>query len=246
MRVLVVGGSGYVARLIMPALAERHEVRVLDPRPAPAGVAYLAGDATDFDVLCGAMQGTDAVVHCAMAGRDWDTSAGARECYDVHVTSVHLTLRAAYEAGVPHAVHISSLSVYRDLTDRRLDGCEPPDATDIYGLTKRLGEQVCAAAVAEWGLSVNVLRLAWPTPDEVWPRWGVRGEPFLRYAGDGAPIEATAASDVASAVLAALEYRDGLRLFTITGDRSAGLWSTALARDLLGWRPTFPRSETIM
>jgi hypothetical protein len=41
-------------------------------------------------------------------------------------------------------------------------------------------------------------------------------------------------------VLAALEYRDGFQVFTITGDRSAGLWSTAKARDLLGWRPTFP------
>jgi nucleoside-diphosphate-sugar epimerase len=236
----VVGGSGYVAGLMLPELVRRHEVRVLDPRPAPAGVGYVAGDATDLDALLRAAEGMDAVVHCAMAGTDWSTPAGTVEAFAVHVTSVHLTLRAAHEAGVPHAVHISSMSVYRDLEHRSLDGSEPPDATDVYGLTKRLGEQVCAAAVAEWGLSVNVLRLAWPTPDEVWPLWGVREEPFQRYAGNGRPIEATAASDLARAVLAALEHRDGLQVFTITGDRSAGLWSTARARDRLGWRPTFP------
>jgi nucleoside-diphosphate-sugar epimerase len=239
MRVLLVGGSGYVARLLLPELARRHQVRVLDLRPAPEGVEYLAGDATDVEVLCRAAEGMDAVLHCAMAW-EWQTPAGLADAFDVHVKSVHFTLFAAHEAGVPHVVHISSMSVYRDLEDRSLDGSEPPDATDIYGLTKRLGEQVCAAGAAEWGLSVNVLRLAWPTPDDVWPLWGVRGEPPLqRYAGNGRPIEATAASDLARAVLAALELRDGLQTFTISGDRSAGLWSTAKARDLLGWQPTF-------
>lgn len=241
MRVLVVGGSGYVAGLILPRLSERHEIRVLDRRPAPAGVEYVAGDATDLGALLRAAEGTDAVVHCAMAGGDLDSGDGTVDAFGVHVTSVHLTLRAAHEAGVPHVVHISSMSVYHDLESRRLDESDPPDATDVYGLTKRLGEQVCAAAVARWGLSVNVLRLTWPTPDELWPLWGKWEEPMQRYTGDGRPIEATAASDLARAVLAALEYRDGLQVFTINGDRSAGLWSTAKAHELLGWQPTFPQ-----
>jgi len=240
-RVLVVGGSGYVAGLMLPRLGERHEIRVLDPRPARAGVEYVVGDATDFDALLRAAEGMDAVVHCAMAGGDLESATGTADAFGVHVTSVHLTLRAAHEAGVPHVVHISSMSVYQDLESRRLDESDPPDALDVYGLTKRLGEQVCAAAAARWGLSVNVLRLTWPTPDEVWPLWGRRDEPYQWYAGDGRPIQATAASDLARAVLAALEYRDGLQVFTISGDRSAALWSTAKARELLGWEPTFKR-----
>ena len=35
-------------------------------------------------------------------------------------------------------------------------------------IVDRLGEQVCRAAAEEWGLSLNVLRLTWPTPDDVW------------------------------------------------------------------------------
>lgn len=240
MRVLVVGGSGYVAGLVLPELVRRHEVRVLDRKQAPAGVEYLPGDATDFEVVRRASEGVDAVVHCAMAGQDWNTPTGTVEAFAVHVTSVHLTLRAAHEAGVPHAVHISSMSVYRDLEQRRLDESDPTDATDVYGLTKRLGEQVCAAAVAQWGLSVNVLRLTWPTPDELWPKWGGSlHEPFVRYTKDGTLIEPTAASDLSRAVLAALDYRDGLQCFTISGARALGLWSTDRARDLLGWQPTF-------
>src|SRR4051794_19596660 len=33
MRVLVVGGSGYVSSLMTPLLADRYTIRVLDPRP---------------------------------------------------------------------------------------------------------------------------------------------------------------------------------------------------------------------
>ena len=43
MRVLIVGGSGYVAGLVRPLLAARHELRVLDREAPPDGVAYLAG-----------------------------------------------------------------------------------------------------------------------------------------------------------------------------------------------------------
>ena len=121
---------------------------------------------------------------------------GAVDAFDVNVKSVHLTLLAARDAGVRHAVYISSMSVYRELTQRRLDETLPADATDLYGLTKRLGEQVCLAAAAEWGLSVNVLRLVWPTPDEIWPAWGPWQAPELLYADDGTLIQPTRASDL--------------------------------------------------
>jgi nucleoside-diphosphate-sugar epimerase len=242
MRVLVVGGAGYVGTLVVPLLAGRHLVRVLDPRPPVAAVEHVAGSATDYEVLRTGVDGMDAVIHCAMGSHDWDTPAGAADTLDVNVKSVYLTLMAAHRAGVPHAVHISSMSVYRDLESRRLDETDPPDATDPYGLSKRLGEEVCRAAVREWGMSVTVLRLTWPTPDELWPDWAAFGEPETRYATDGTRIDATAGSDLARAILAALEHRDGLDVFTISGDRTARLWSTAKAREVLGWEPTFPRA----
>jgi nucleoside-diphosphate-sugar epimerase len=242
MRLLVVGGSGYVGGLVVPLLSQRHAIRVLDRRSPPGGpdnAEYRNGSATDYADLRRAIEGMDALVHCAMGSHAQDTPGGAADSFDVNVKSVHLALLAAHDAGVGHAVYVSSMSVYRDLTARRLDESVPPDATDLYGLTKRLGEQVCQAASEEWGLSVNVLRLAWPTPDEVWPAWGGDEPPGRWYAADGTLIEATAATDLAAALLAALDHRDGYQVFTISGDRSARLWSTAKARDVLGWAPTF-------
>jgi nucleoside-diphosphate-sugar epimerase len=234
-RILFIGGSGYVGGLLLPSLAARHQIRVLDLKPPGGDYEHVAGDATDPDVLPAALDGVDALVHGAMA-RERDE----RGAFDVNVTSVHLALLAAHEAGVPHAVHLSSLSVYDGVMGRRLpDESVPTDATDLYGLTKRLGEQVCAAAASRFGLSVNVLRLAFPTPDEIWPAWGRPRRPRRVKTPAGVPIEATAASDLGRAVLAALDYRNGFHIFTVSGDRSAGLWGTAKAQTVLGWEPTF-------
>lgn len=239
-RVLVIGGSGYVGRLVVPALADRYAIRVLDPRPPETECDHVAADATDESALATAMTGVDAVLHGAMPVWQADEPTPAAAAYDVNVKSVHLTLQAAHAAGVRHAVHISSMSVYRDLLDRSIDDeTVPTDATDLYGLTKRLGEQVCEAAAVEWGLSINVLRLTWPTPDDVWPAWGRTRPPMPLRSGDGIEIEATAASDLARAIGAALEFRDGFQIFTISGDRSLRRWGIGKARRLLGWEPIF-------
>ncbi len=246
MKLLFVGGSGYVGGLLLPHLARRHQVRVLDLRaPKITSCEYLAGSATDHRALDRALRDQEVVLHGAMSVVDETDPGTANAAFEVNVTSVYQTLAAARRAGVGHAVYLSSLSVYRDVNSRRLDDSMPPDAYDVYGLSKRFGEEVCRAAVAEGALSVNALRLAWPTPDEHWPAWAgeLPAPPERWYAPDGTPIHATAATDLAAAVLAALEYRNGYQVFTISGDESARLWSTASARERLGWAPTFGASR---
>jgi len=239
MRVLLIGGSGYVGGLLTPLLAQRHAVRVLDPRPPAAETAqYVAADATDYPALRAALDGMDAVVHAAMGDDLAADPERVAAAVDVNVKSVYLTALAAHRAGVPHLVHVSSLSVYRGVESREIDESMPPDATDVYGLTKRLGEEVCRAAAREYGLTVNVLRLAWPTSDDAWPAWAKRQPPELLSTADGRPLPGTAASDVASAVDAALRLRDGFQVFTVAIDWS-GRWRTDRARERLGWSPRF-------
>ncbi|WP_027343541.1 NAD-dependent epimerase/dehydratase family protein [Hamadaea tsunoensis] len=241
MKVLYIGGAGYVGRFLVPLLARKHEIRVFDRTdPDLAEAEFLRGDATDYEALLAAMDGIDVVLHGAMGDIDWSTPAAVAQAYDVNVKSVHLTLLAAHAAGVPHAVHFSSLSVFDDLMHRPCAEDDVPDATDLYGLTKRLGEQVCRAAYAEWGVTVTILRLVWPTSDEDWPEWTRHGEPEALVSPAGEVIEATAASDLARAVLAALDHRDGCDVFTLSGDRKARLWSVEKAARLLGWTPLGP------
>jgi len=231
MKVLVVGGSGYVGGLVLPQLSSRHSLRVFDVRPpAHASWEYIAGSVGDFGALAGAATGADALLYMAMGEKAFDTPSGITSNLDVNVKGVYLALDAARRAGVRHAVYTSSMSVYGgDLLRRYFpDEGLTPDATDMYGFTKRLGEEVCQNAARAWGMSVNALRLCFPTPDQDWAAQTRRGTPTI----------ATAASDVGRVVLAALDYRGGgFEAFMISGDYEQQVMHMGKARRLLGWEP---------
>ena len=236
MRVLVVGGSGYVGTLVLPFLAAHHQLRVFDLRP-PVDPAWehVQGSVSDPAALAEAVCSMDAVLYMAMGshvrlnGDDWGRAESHADAFDVSVKGVYLALHAAHQAGIWHAVYTSSLSVYhangvgRYLSDEDL----PPDSRHIYGFTKRLGEDVCRNACRAWGLSVNALRLYLPVPEDEWQAEAALGEPFPW----------TTAEDTARALQAALEYRAGFQAFSISGDYGETQMSLAKAQRLLGWEP---------
>lgn len=261
MRLLVIGGSGYVGGLVLPGLAAAHRVRVLDLRPPETSCEFVSGDATDPAVLADACAGTDAVLHMAMAP-ERDGAVDPAAAFDVHVKSVYLAVAAAAAAGVGHVVFTSSMSVFSDLGWRTIGTGEEPDARDPYGLTKRLGEEAARAAAERTGTALTVLRLSWPTPDDTWPAWG-RGlsqAGFLQRDGrrgpgrpaaspddplpaermaDGTPMPALAAADLTAALLAALDSPAGVRTLPLTGDTAGNCVDLAPTREALrGWWPT--------
>ena len=236
MRILVIGGSGYLGTLVMPLLAQRHDLRVFDLRPpADSSLEYAQGSVCDSAALTEAVAGMDAVLYMAMGshipldGYDWGRIESHADAFDVSVKGPYLALHAAHEAGVDHAVYTSSLSVYHENGAGRYLGDEdlPPDSRLIYGFTKRLGEEVCHNVCRAWGISVNALRLWLPVTEERW----------LAEAREGKPTPWTTAEDTARALLAALEYRAGFQAFTISGDYEQRLMSLVKAKRLLDWEP---------
>ena len=229
MRVLVIGGSGYVGGLVLPSLAQRHALRVFDLRPpAEPSWEFVEGTIGDLEALSRAAEGVDALLYMAMGEKNYDTPSGITTNLDASVKGVYLALYAAHQAGAAHAVYTSSMSIYANLRRRYFADEEiTPDASDLYGFTKRLGEEVCRNATRAWGMSVNALRLCFPTPDDEWRATTRQGTPTL----------ATSASDVASALLAALEYRGGFQPFMISGDYEQRIMDMSKARRLLGWAP---------
>lgn len=242
MKVLVIGGSGHVAGLILPHLKEKYELRVFDMKPpADSSLEYVEGSVTDLEALVQAMTGMDAFLYLAMG--TLGLRASDREIYlraldtafDVNVKGVYYATRAAHEARVPHAVYASSLSIYkggygRAHPDSRYYAHEDmvPDALDRYGLTKRLGEDVFRAAALQWGLTVNALRLCRP----------LSMEDYQERMRLDIPHIATEGSDVARAFDAALQYRPtGFEAFFISGDYDEQMMSMAKAKKLLGWEP---------
>lgn len=238
MRVLVIGGSGYVGAMVIPAFAEHHELRIFDPRPPEVDGRweYVEGTVTDYEALVKASRGMEALVYMATGPLcDWTASPVIiNQHFDVNVKGLHLALLAAHEAGISQAVVTSSMSVYYQEhgTDAAPTEDAPPDAHDIYGLTKRLGEEVCRAAVARDGLRVVALRLCLPVPDDAWPPAGSLRTRTI----------ATSGRDTARSILCGLEFAlddkgVGFEAFTISGDALGQIMKTDKARQLLGWEP---------
>ncbi len=231
MKLLVIGGSGKVGSFVLPYLREKHTVTVFDLKP-PAGpeVPFVLGNIRDFDALKAACVGHDALLYMAMGSiLGWGTPDNALAHFDANVTGPHLALRAAGESEIRNVVHISSMSVYDQLGARFIiDEDQPCDAHDHYGLSKRLGEEVCRAACRAHNLSVNSLRLCLPVTKEEW----------LDLSGKNQQTIQTEASDVARAILLALENNSGgFQAFMISGDWQEKTMKLQKAREMLGWEP---------
>ena len=227
MKIVVVGGAGRVASLVVPRLAAEHDVTVADQRPASWWDGHFAQlDVLDHASLPALFRGADALVYMAMGPlEDWGSTAWAAHHFDVNVTGVYLAMQAAGRAGVQRMVHTSSGSVFADWAHRHPSA--RPDATDPYGLSKACGEVVAAAAAKQFRIPVVALRLFLPKPDDE----------YASMTGPDAGV-ATAGSDVAAAYLAALsaEVAPGFHTPHISGNR-AGLIPLEHARELLGWEP---------
>lgn len=250
MRVLVIGGCGLVGSIVVPHLAKRHDVVVLDIKDPVAptdNVTYHRGNVREFDRVRELAAEADALVFMAMGPlAGWGTPATAEKHFDVAVTGLYLALEAAHEAGVRQAVYTSSMSVLR-LRDpesnvvlknavsadesglaRWPDESVPTDSRDFYGFAKRLGEQVAENAALNHGMDVTCLRLCFPAADDEWPRRDTRIHELI----------STSARDVAGAIDAALRYQGhGFDAFSISGDADNKVMDMTKAREKLGWEP---------
>ncbi len=244
MHVLVIGGAGMVGSNVVPHLAQRHTVRVLDQRPLDVGgVESVTGDARSPDDVAAAVDGVEGVVHMAASvprAKGYDAAAN-RLAFEVNVGSLHLALSLAAGAGVRSFVHISTMSVFGDYATRPIDPTAAPDAVDPYGLTKRLGEQVVAALSPALGLAACSLRLIFPTPDADWPLWrspeGFPPREMRMHDGTGARIPPLAAVDLAAAIDRALAWTGPYRPFTVTADVAGVSVRPDDTQAALGWAP---------
>lgn len=202
MKVIVLGGTGYIGTRLMEILtltpwAEATGASRTGPGMAQKGMDWLAVNTCDAAALTRVLKGFDAVVNC-VAGDRQSIANGARTLAE-----------AAAAAGCPRIVHLSTMSVYGDLEGLVSEDMQPGPQLGWYGKAKREAENAMAG-FAKAGGQVVMLRPGcvfgpgselWVGRTARWLRSGRLGD--LGVGGDGWS-NLVHVDDICQAVLAAL------------------------------------------
>ncbi|MBK8461579.1 MAG: UDP-glucose 4-epimerase GalE [Nigerium sp.] len=175
MRVLVTGGAGYIGSHTTLALLQAgHEVLVVDDlsnasEESLRRVAALAGrtpafiqaNVRDEAALDAAFEGftPDAVIHFAGWKAVGESTQIPLTYYRENLGSTFTLLEAMAKHDCHRIVFSSSATVYGEMSEPPFTEDAPTGATNPYGRTKHMIEQILADAVAaDPGLAVGVLR----------------------------------------------------------------------------------------
>jgi UDP-glucose 4-epimerase len=169
-RVAVFGGAGFVGNALVSKLLDLGiRVGVFDnfstgrreflDETSPH-LEIVEGDIADRDRVEDFVQrfGPDAAVILAAVHYIPLCNRDPVLAMRTNVLGTHVVLQACGKAGIRKVVFASSAAVY-GIGDNPHDEEEPPAPTDVYGMTKVIGEELCRDASRNYGLRTVVARL---------------------------------------------------------------------------------------
>lgn len=231
MKLLFTGAAGYAGQGICSVLSQRHDVRGLDIKAAPALSEHIVADVADLDACRAAVDGVDAVVMCHMAPNPvgYQTPPPA---IDINVKGTANLYHAMGERGLKRAVLISSTGVMGVGPGRDAAIAHGPYKFDkMYSLTKVFQECLAQHYHDSLQIVTTVLRPAWIVNDgALVTKYGEKMQQY--YASLIDP------RDIGEAVDLALKLRDAtLESFNLGQDD----FEIDLTRthDRLKWRPKY-------
>jgi len=142
MKVLVVGGSGFIGSTLCRELKGRgHEVTALSRSPSsedlPKGVNKVMGNVADYDSIKGAFEGMDAVYNLVALSPLFKPSGGDGMHDKVHRQGTEHVVRAAEKHEVGHLVQMSALGA-------------DPDGPTAYIRSKGEAEEIVTESVLDY------------------------------------------------------------------------------------------------
>ncbi len=175
MRVLVTGGAGYIgSHTVLALLAEGHDVVVVDnlcnskasvigrlEELSGAHVPFHVFDVRDEDKLSQlfADEPVDAVIHFAGLKAVGESVEQPLSYYETNLGSTFALVSAMTRAGVRRLVFSSSATVYGESAPVPMTEDLPTSATNPYGWSKVMQEQILTdVAAATPGFQVALLR----------------------------------------------------------------------------------------
>ncbi|MBN1352395.1 NAD-dependent epimerase/dehydratase family protein [candidate division KSB1 bacterium] len=144
-KVFVTGGTGFTGGRLCEILCERgYHVKALARQTSKLenlrriGAEIIYGDISDKASMKPAMKGVDCVYHIAAAFRE--ENVPHKHFYDVNVDGTRNVLEAAFETGLPHFVHCSTVGVQGEIADPPATEDAPYNPGDVYQESKMQGE----------------------------------------------------------------------------------------------------------
>ena len=197
MKALVTGGTGFLGRyLVQRLLQQGEEVWVLTRASQTGahlqslGARVVTGDIRRWSSLRQAVQGMDAIFHCAAKV---EPTGRWIDFLEVNVLGTERVIQAAVEHGVPRIIHVSSIGIYGPQPTGVIisedDGYDPnPGARGFYTRSKIEADRMALWYAHERAAPITVIRPATiygPGGKEGLVRAGVRlGRVNLAF-GDG-------------------------------------------------------------
>jgi UDP-glucose 4-epimerase len=143
MKILVVGGAGYIgSHVAREFLDSKHQVTVFDNLSTGSrgnlfpDALFVEGDIHDYPVLLAAMRGCDAAIHLAAAKAAGESMLLPEKYSHQNLCGSVNIINAASEAGVRKLVFSSSAAVYGEPKYLPMDEKHPTEPENYYGFTK--------------------------------------------------------------------------------------------------------------
>lgn len=150
MRILITGAGGNLGTGLIERLEGKHELRLSDASPLETDHEFIRLDVRDRDAFVRAAVGMDLIVHTPAWHGIHLRDHPETDFWDLNVGGTFNMFQAAVANRVPRVVWLSSQSVFsRD---------------NIYGITKVVGEELCAFYHRAHGIRCVMLRPADFTP----------------------------------------------------------------------------------
>ena len=237
MKVLVLGANGQLGPHVVRALEGEHELRLTDVNDLPGSPLdgtsheYVKVDVSNLEQVVSAAEGMDAVVNLSVLRphRQVAFDVNARGCYNTMSAAVQHGIRRVINTGPHFTIAGPSYEGF----DYDLGPDIPPQpGTNLYGLTKSLGQEICRVFTQNHDVYViTLLFYNFRYPDD--------------HSADGrdfTPFTVTW-SDAGEAFRPALSVEleslaSRCEIFNIFADIPHSKFSNEKAKRVLGWRPT--------
>lgn len=154
MKVLITGSSGFIGRSLKRKL-EKNGVEVvsydLDDSPS--------NNIKDFSNLKSKAEGVDGIVHLAAVSQPKLTRQDPLSCININIGGTANVLEAARlsQNGHPWVIFSSTREVFGEAETLPITEKTLRNPVTIYGLTKRVGEDLCRIFSKDYGLKTRVV-----------------------------------------------------------------------------------------